>query len=107
MLQKVIWYIKFFRYCWDISKQKEDLQFFLTLPEDDGKRYQLNLRELKRKIPKATKRGTLTKPLLLRNELYHTLQDQPDESFKEEITVIIMMMILWGMQRAEAKPQEE
>ena len=64
------------------------------------------MREFKRKIPQATKAGTLTKPLLLRSEMYHVLNDQKDENFSEEISVVIMMLILWGMERSSNTPEE-
>ena len=100
MCKKLVWYFKFFRYCWQISKLKDGLDFFIELPADDGKRYHLNLREFKRKIPKAVKSGSLSKPLLVRSEMYHALNDQQNEKFHEEISSLIMMLILWGMERS-------
>lgn len=50
--------------------------------------------------------GELSKGFLVQNEMYNVLNDQQDEAFAEEISVLIMMLMIWGMQRTYG-PNEE
>ena len=92
-----------------ISKQRDVLDFFENLREGDGKRYNLNIRQLSKQLRKRKAAGDLSKGFLIQNEMYNVLNDQQDENFAEEISVLIMMLMLWGMQRTwpEEKPSDK
>ena len=70
-------------------------EVFDNLEEDDGTRYQLELRQLKRKVSKGISKGTLTKPILLRNEFFNTLNSQQEEFFEDNLEMTIAMMASW------------
>ena len=106
MFKRLLWYFRYFRYCWKISKHAEVLEFFEALPEDDGRRYNLQLKQFRTKIPKAIKSGTLTKPMILRREFFQALNAQPEEGFADELSIPTLMMILWGMQRSQDLSEE-
>ena len=106
MFKKLVWYIRFFRYCWSLSKLREDLEFFEGLPDGHGKKFNAQIRQVGLKVKKATARKDIHKRLLLENEMYNALNDLEDENFAEEISVLSMMLILWGMQRTYTQDEE-
>ena len=106
MFKTLVWYVRYFRYCWLIGKQRDVLDFFEPLRDDDGKRYNLNIRQMGKQLRKRKVAGELSKGFLVQNEMYNVLNDQQDEAFAEEISVLIMMLMIWGMQRTYG-PNEE
>ena len=82
-----------------INHRKLLSEVFDTLKEDDGRRYHLELRRLKQKIAKNTRKGTLTKPMLLRNEFFNALNSQQEEFFEENMEILIAMMASWFIKR--------
>jgi len=82
-----------------LSHRKLLSEVFDNLDEDDGRRYHLELRRLKNKVAKASRKKTLTKPMLLRNEFFNTLNSQQEEFFEENLEVLISMMASWLIKR--------
>lgn len=82
-----------------INHRKLLSEVFDTLKEDDGRRYHLELRRLKQKIAKNSRKGTLTKPMLLRNEFFNALNSQQEEFFEENMEILIAMMASWFIKR--------
>tara|TARA_R110001592_G_scaffold169729_3_gene406391 strand:+ start:324 stop:698 length:375 start_codon:yes stop_codon:yes gene_type:complete len=70
-------------------------EVFDNLDEDDGRRYHLELRTLKRKVSKGNSNGSLTKPLMLRYEFFNALNSQQEEFFEENLETLIAMMASW------------
>ena len=82
------------------------MDFFLSLEEGSGGKYNVNVRQLSIKVKRTTRQGALRKTLLVENEMYNVLNTVDDKQFAHEITTLIMMMILWGMQRKSAIVKE-
>ena len=85
---------------------KDDMDFFLSLEEGTGGKYNVNVRQLAIKVKRTTNRGALRKTLLMESEMYNVLNTVDDKNFAHEITTLIMMMILWGMQRKSVLVEE-
>lgn len=100
MLNWIRWHWQLVLLFVKVSRHRKLLsEVFDNLDEDDGRRYHLELRRLKQKIAKYSKRGTLTKPMLLRNEFFNVLNSQQEEFFEENLEVFISMMASWFIKR--------
>ena len=100
MLNWLRWHWNLIVLFFAVCKHRELLlQVFDSLEEDDGRRYHLELRTLKRKVAKAQKNKSLTKPMLLRNEFFNMLNSQQEEFFIENLEILIAMLSAWFINR--------
>ena len=72
----------------------------MSLPEDEGKRYKLEIRNLDRKIRNLkTNKDSVTKATYLRYLLYQTFNEQDEESFDEDLQLPFALIAAWALSR--------
>ena len=100
MFKKLRLYAKFFWFCWTSRSILNDLDAFLSLPEDEGKRYKLEIRNIRNKIKNRARqkgRDRPTKSQYLRLMLYETFNDQMDEEFVDSLRFPFVLLAVWAI----------
>ena len=100
MFEKLKLYFRYLRFCWEARVLLEDTALFMSLPEDEGKRYRLELRNLDRKIRNLkTNKDSVTKATYLRYLLYQTFNEQDEDSFDEDLQLPFALIAAWALAR--------
>jgi len=108
MFEKFKLYLRYFWFCWKARKLLEDISIFLSLPDDDGPKYNLEIRNLNRKIRNRSKnekqRDGVTKSQYLRLLIYQSFNDQADEDFSEDLQLPFILLAAWAISRKNTNP---
>ena len=106
MFKKIKMYLQYFKFCWKAKSLIFELDTFSKLPPDEGKRYNMEIRNLDRKIKARKKAGTLTKSLYFRSLLYESFNSQEDEEFTEELMFPFAMLAVWAITKEKGAKEE-
>ena len=78
---------------------------FMSLPEDMGPKYNLEIRNLNRKIRNRarnkTQRDGVTKSQYLRLLMYQTFNDQEADEFAEDLQLPFILLAAWAISRKQ------
>lgn len=106
MINALKLYLNYFLFCWKAKSLISELDFFIGLPDDAGSRYNMEIRNLDRKIKARKKAGTLTKSLYFRSLLYESFNSQEDEEFSEELMFPFAMLAVWAITKEKDIKEE-
>jgi hypothetical protein len=106
MFKKIKLYLDYFKFCWKAKNLIFELDFFVKLSADEGKRYNMEIKNLDRKIKARKKAGTLTKSLYFRSLLYESFNSQEDEEFSEELMFPFAMLAVWAITKEKDIKEE-
>ena len=107
MFKKIKIYLEYFKFCWKAKNLIFELDAFSSLPSDEGKRYNMEIRNLDRKIRARKKSGSLTKSLYFRSLLYEAFNAQENEEFSEELMFPFVMLAMWAISNDNTSTMEE
>ena len=100
MLDKFKMYLKYFWFCWTSRFILEDLDIFMKLPEDEGKKFNLEIRNVRRKI-RSLARNTNeigpSKSLYLNLMLFETFNTQDEDSFSDSLRFPFVLLAVWAI----------
>jgi len=111
MFKKLKLYFQYFWFCWKARNLLADMDIFMSLPEDSGPKYNLEIRNLNRKIRNRARNETqqdgVTKSQYLRLLMYQTFNDQSSTEFDEDLQLPFVLLAAWAISRKSNSSQVE